>query len=191
MESFFHDVRYGFRMLRGSPAFTIVAVITLALGIGANTAIFSVVNAVLLRPLPYRDPGRLVVLRETKLPQFPEFSVALVLAAVGIYGVMAYSVTQRTRELGIRLALGARQADVFRLIVLQGMALTLLGLLVGLAGALALTRIVTSLLFRVQATDPAVFIGIALLLAAVSLLASHIPARRAMRIDPIVALRYE
>ncbi|HLF82557.1 MAG TPA: ABC transporter permease [Blastocatellia bacterium] len=118
-------------------------------------------------------------------------SLALVLASVGIYGVMAYSVTQRTHEIGIRVALGAQSSHVIRLIVGRGMALVLTGIAIGIAGALALTRVMTSLLYGVSATDPLTFAGLSVMLAAVALLASYIPARRATKVDPMIALRCE
>ena len=118
-------------------------------------------------------------------------ALALGLAAVGISGVLAFGVSRRTREIGIRLALGAHPRDVLRLVVGQGMQLVVAGILLGIAGALALTRLMASLLYRVSPTDPATFVVVSVLLALVALIACYVPARRAMRVDPMVALRTE
>ena len=117
--------------------------------------------------------------------------IALLLAAIGIYGVMAYSVQQRTQEVGIRMALGAGPHEVRRMVLLQGMLLAVVGLAVGVAGGLALTRLMRSLLFEVKPWDPLVFVSTAVLLALVALFACYLPAVRASRVDTMVALRYE
>jgi putative ABC transport system permease protein len=117
--------------------------------------------------------------------------LALILAAIGIYGVMSYAVSTRTQEIGVRLALGANTSDVLSLTIGQGMLLVFIGSLIGVALALGLTRLAKSLLFGVNAADPLIYIGVIVLLAAVALIACYIPARRATKIDPVVALRNE
>ena len=117
--------------------------------------------------------------------------LALVLVWVGLYGLVAYSATQRTHEIGIRIALGAPREDILKLVVGQGLKVTLVGVGIGVVVAFVLTRFVSSLLYGVKPVDPVTFGAVSLILTAVALLASYIPARRAMRVDPMVALRYE
>jgi putative ABC transport system permease protein len=115
----------------------------------------------------------------------------MILAAVGIYGVMSYSVTQRTHEIGIRMALGAQTKDVLKMIVGQGMTVVVIGVVIGVAASFALTRLMESLLFGVSAADPITFIVVPLILTAVAMAACFLPALRVARVDPVIALRYE
>jgi putative ABC transport system permease protein len=118
-------------------------------------------------------------------------AVATLLAAIGLYGVMSYSVLQRTHEFGIRMALGARRPDVLVLVIKQGMALALMGILAGTTLSLGMMRLISGMLFGITATDPLTFAGVAALLGAVAFLANYLPARRASKADPMMALRYE
>ena len=195
MDSIIKDIRYGLRSLLKRPGFTAIALVALALGIGA---VRNEVKAL--------DPDQPIAAVKT-MNDWVESSVAapryrttllalfaalaMVLAATGIYGVMSYSVAQRTHEIGVRMALGAGQLDVLKMVVRQGMLLAVIGVILGLAGAFALTRVMSSLLFEVTEKDPITFGAVAVLLIAVAFIACFVPARRATKVDPLVALRYE
>ena len=166
----------------------------LALTSGVQNAVWSVNKDVPLSNLRTMQGviARSVVQRRFTTLLLAIFAgLAMLLAAVGLYGVMSYTVSQRTHEIGIRMALGAQKADVLKLVVRQGMSLVALGVVLGVVAAVAATRLMSGLLFGVSATDPAVFGGIAALLASVALAANYVPARRATKVDPMVALRYE
>jgi ABC-type antimicrobial peptide transport system permease subunit len=148
-------------------------------------------------PVSHMGTMERVLSRETAYPRFRAVllgsfaGLALLLAVVGLYSVLAQLVTQRTQEIGLRVALGAQQNDVLRMVMRQALRLTGIGLAVGIVASLGLTKYLASLLFGIQRTDPATFGGVSLILIAAALLAAYIPARRACRIDPAVALRTE
>ena len=183
----FHDVRYGGRVLRKSPTFAIVAVLTLALGCGDRP------HRARLRSRHARRHGRRFhrTARFFALLAGAFAALALVLAAIGIYGVMAYVVSQRTSEIGVRMALGATSREVFRLVLGDGLRLTAVGLVIGVAGSIAAGRWLKSLLYGVGSGDWLTTAATASMLLAVAMLACLLPARRAMRVDPMAALRAE
>jgi hypothetical protein len=241
MNGFLQDLRYALRQLRKSPGFTAVAVLTLALGIAADTVIFSVMNATILKSLPFPEPDRLMLVWQTfgkgpdnwnivSAPNYWDFAQqnhvfenmaifdsagrgynlsaageshepeqvsglrvsATFFAVLGVRpGVVSYSVAQRTHERGVRIALGARPFDVLKLIVSGSMKWVLAGVGFGIVGSLGLMRLLGILLYEVKPTNPGVLSTAALLLTCVALCASYVPARRAARVEPMVALRYE
>jgi putative ABC transport system permease protein len=169
----------------GDPTGMIAAIRREVLAVDKDQAVFNVATLEELR-------GNSIRIRKFFMLLLLVFAgLALLLAAVGIYGVMSYVASQRTYEIGIRMALGAQTGDVLKLIIGNGMTLALIGVTAGLAGALALTRLLGGLLFGVSATDAMTFISVSAGLILVALLACYIPARRATKIDPLVALRYE
>jgi putative ABC transport system permease protein len=206
------DLRFAARALRKNPGFTAVAVLTIALGVGANSAIFSVVDAVMLRPLPWRDAERVVMIdpdqpiasvrtlddvlsASVSQPRFRTVligafcAMALVLAAIGVYGLLSHAVAQRTNEFGVRMALGASPSTVLALVLRQGAVLALTGVVLGLFAAAALARVLRSVLFEVSPWDPMAWVLSAGTLLAVALFASWVPAKRAVAVDPVVTLR--
>lgn len=205
MTGLFQDLRYAFRILHKNAGFTVVAVITLALGIGATTTIFSAVHAVLLAPLPYRDVDRLAMIWGSNPSrgdlQFPisagDFSDwkqkndIFEDIAASYDDEVTYSVVQRTHEIGLRMALGADRGDVLRLMVRQGTWIVLIGELIGLFAALVLARAASGLFYGVSPSDLWSIGGGMVLLMLVSVVASCLPAARAVRVDPVEALRYE
>lgn len=168
-----HDLRYAARWLRRSPGFTAVAVLSLAMGIGFNTALFGLVDAMLFKPLPVSEPDRLVN----------------IYTSIGLYGVIAYSVARRTREIGIRMALGARRGSVLGLVLRQGLTVTGVGLMAGALLAIVAARALSGALYGIGAADPVTWVGAALTVLIVSALANIVPARRAAAVDPARALR--
>lgn len=227
-ESLSQDVRFAIRMLRKSPGFTAAAILTLALGIGANVAIFTLINGLLLRLLPYPQPESVVTV-DRQFKDGTAYGMSFIkfrrferqnrsfesLAAYDILGSglnlvtasdselvqsrrvssdffrASYSVEERSREIGIRISLGAGAGRILSLVLGDGMRLTLTGTLVGLGSGLLLTKIFRGLFFGLTAANPFIFTAVPVLLTLVSLVACYIPARRATRVDPMTALRYE
>jgi FtsX-like permease family protein len=191
VKNLWQDVRYGLRSLKKSPGFALLVILTLGLGIGANTAIFSVVYGVSLRPLPYPQSDRIIQLSISYNGQLDysgftarEFDFWKAHSEPAEYFAATTSV-------GFNLSGGNQPPDVLRMIIGQGMLVALIGLAVGLAGALTVTRLLSDSLYGVKPTDPLALTFVMALLAAIAFLACYIPARRAAVVDPLVALRYE
>ena len=201
------DLRHAIRGLRRSPGFAASVALMLALGLGANTAMFGIVYGVLLRPLPYPDPAAIVRIGESlgsvggsdmwlsnrSMPLLEESAESFEQLAgyLEIFGLLSYTVAQRRGEIGIRMALGARRGDILALVARQGAALVAVGAAAGMAGAAASSRVLESLLHGVSSDDLLTFVAAPLVLAAVALVACWLPARRATRVNPIEALRFE
>lgn len=162
MDTLFRDLRYAVHSLRRTPGFTTAALLILALGIRMSTAMFTVFKTVLVDRLP-----------------------------IGLYGIMATGVRRQTHEIGVRVALGAMPGNIRRLVVGQVVGVVGIGVIGGLGGALATSRLLRSLLFNVSPIDPLTLVGVCVLLLAVAMIAAYLPARRAARIDPVEALRAE
>jgi hypothetical protein len=175
MQMLWQDIRYGLRMLGKNPGFTAVVIVTLALGIGPNTALFSIVNGVLLNPLPFQQPDRLVSLY-TRTPEFTRSSISY----------PNFLDWRRDNH-----SFSAIAAFRVRMVFSAAGRMALLGVGIGLVTAFGLTRLMSSILFGVSTHDPLTYLGVAALLMLVALAACYIPARRATRVDPMVALRYE
>lgn len=218
------DIRFAIRMLVRQRVVTLIAIITLAIGIGAVTSVFSIVNSVLIKPLAYRDPDKLVLiwgnflaLGLERLPAQPVSrvmklediiaasldtrrlvmfllgifsSAALFLAATGIYGSMTYAAKRRSREIGIRIALGAGSNDVILMIVREGMIITLTGIFPGAILAVPTGQAISGLLFEIGPVDPVTMILAASLFLSVAAVATYLPARRAAAADPMAVLRH-
>ena len=198
---FRHDVRHALRLLVREPGFTLAAVHTLTLGVGASVAVFAVVNAALLRPLPYPDADRVVVLehRARRTGITKEFIAIGDFAdlrgrqrsfeSLAAYGVMSYSVKQRTREIGTRLALGATSGSIVWLVMRGGVRVAGLGAIIALAaGVIAARSLSTVVLYGTSAADPLTLGAATSVLFAVALVACYVPARRATRVDPVRTL---
>jgi ABC-type antimicrobial peptide transport system permease subunit len=203
------DLRCGFRMLAKSPAFSLIAVFTLALG----ADVFVRQQAPGISTLPALRIRILEINSELVVHSFEDMEktvadsiagkrfsmvllgvfagIALLLASIGIYGVLSYMVGQRTKEIGVRMALGAQQSDVLHLVLRDGARMTLAGIILGLVGALGLTRLMSSILFGVKPTDPVTFVAVPGLLCAIAMFAWYVPARRATQVDAIEALRHQ
>jgi len=193
-DDFFQDARYAMRMMAKHRGFTFIAVATLAFGIGATTTMFSVVQTASIAGIDTvrQQLDQLNSERRFETWILSIFAVgALLLSTVGIYGIAHYAVEQRVQEIGVRMALGASRRDVLMLVVVQGVKVPIAGILIGLLGALAATRVIQHLLFGVTPTDPLTFFSVTLLLGGTALLACYLPARRAARVDPLSAIRTE
>ena len=171
----FRDLRHAARLLARNPGSTAIAALSVAIGLGANTAIFTVEDALLWRPLPVRDPDRVVTV-----------------ALIGLYGLIAYSVAGRTREIGIRMAIGAARSEVLRMVLRQAMTLAGVGIAIGAIASIAFARVMASAMQGLgSASTPATLIGVPVAVVVLTLVASYIPARHASQVDPLRALRYE
>ena len=251
------DLKYSLQLLRRAPGFTAVSIATLALGVGASTSMFTIIDSVLLRPLSFAEPHRLVMFDLATAPEattyfwFPQnpgreitivarsvgnpsdlatpiseqvsaldpsqpvadvrlmrelvaddlarprftmlvlvafAATALLLAMIGLYGLISFIVVQRTHEIGVRMALGAQQRDVLRLVMYGGLRLALAGIVIGVAATVAITRVMAGLIYGVRPTDPITQVTVTSVVTAVALFATYVPGRRATRLDPTVAL---
>ncbi|HEY7878187.1 MAG TPA: FtsX-like permease family protein [Gemmatimonadaceae bacterium] len=187
MQTLLQDFRYAFRTLRKTPGVTFAAALALTLGIGLTTAAFSIVYGVLMRGLPYPGADRVAVVFGVMFTIFG--AVALILGAVGLYAVMSFSVSRRTREVGIRMALGARGRTVAGMILGKGLVQLAIGVSLGLLLATGISHLLGAVLFDVKPRDPFVFGAVAAALVTTGILACVVPAMRAVRVDPLVALR--